>query len=453
MKPFITVVSLGPGDPDLLNHRTLNILKSGTGRLVLRTGLHPAVKWLEGSGIGFETFDGLFQSSEDFDTLNLQIAELLWTMARREKVIYAVPDSNTDRSVVTLYRQKPADAEIETVPGTGSIDVLSALVKSECLDMDFRIVPASDLSLQEYDPNISLLITEMDNPIQAGLVKVFLTDRADDETEVLLLESYRSVLRIPLYELDRQPHYDHQTAVLVPGSDYLSRNRFSLQDLSRIMERLRSPDGCPWDRIQTHESLRPYIIEEAWECIASIDEKNPYHLSEELGDLLFQIVFHASIGADFDEFTLTDVISSICSKMIRRHPHVFSAGSSSSPPDWESVKQAETGNRTVLSSLEDVPEGLPGLNYAAKTLKKADRIPQMKRTAAQTLAELKTHLSVFDGKTASFREADLGRLLFLCAELCYRSHMDGELILHQAVGRFKSKLRDGGKEEIKHPES
>jgi tetrapyrrole methylase family protein/MazG family protein len=128
---------------------------------------------------------------------------------------------------------------------------------------------------------------------------------------------------IPLYQLDNQKHYDHTAAVFLPGVDYLHRARHTFEDLERIVSRLRAPDGCPWDSVQTHRSLTPYMVEEAWEVVNAIEEDDPDHLADELGDVLFQVFIHASIGKSCGEFTLTDILTDICRKMIHRHPAVF----------------------------------------------------------------------------------------------------------------------------------
>ena len=126
----------------------------------------------------------------------------------------------------------------------------------------------------------SLLITEVDGAITAGEVKEHLSSLLDEESTVWLIQSEGRPVSLPLYELDRKKKYDHMTAVLVPGSDFLHRCRNTIDDLLKIMERLRAPDGCPWDSIQTHESLRPYMVEEAWEAVNAIDDNDPPVISK-----------------------------------------------------------------------------------------------------------------------------------------------------------------------------
>jgi len=441
----ITVVSLGPGDPELLNRKTVRTVLNADN-LILLTERHLSAGWIASQGKTYTTLDDLFESSEDFDGFHAAAASLLWSKACASSVVFAVPDASTDLTVRTLFRTKPDGGILEIVPGTGYQDAYLSASMGWLPDPDLRVVTATDLLSADYDPNVALLVLELDNALLAGQVKVFLSDLLDDGQEVVLLQGGSSVSAIPLYELDRRDSYDHQTAVLVPSSGLPERTRFVLQDLVRIMDILRSPEGCPWDREQTHRSLRPYLTEEAWECVASIDQEDMFHLSEELGDLLFQIIFHSSIGKSFDEFTLNDVISSICLKMIRRHPHVFTpctAGeSTASPPSWEKLKQEETGHSGVSESLEDVPPGLPSQKYAAKVLKKLSPLPAFNRSADRILAEIRSEADRLAKHTDPDPEQSLETLLLLCAELCFRENRDGELLLHHAAGRLGERIRE-----------
>ena len=446
----IVIVSLGPGDPDLLNQKTLRALYT-SGTLILRTGRHPISSWLKEKSISFSTLDFLYEISDDFDLLNQSVADFLIRQAKSGPIVYAVPDAATDRTVRALLREKPESLSVEVVPGVSLYDAHLSSSLSFLQDNAITAVPADELSDSfHYDPNTSLLIIELDNQILAGQVKLFLSDALGDEHNVYLLRVGYKPSCVPLYELDRQTGIDHRSAVLIPGSGLLERSRFSFGDLEALMEKLRSPDGCPWDRIQTHESLRTYMIEEAWECVACIDQEDPDHLCEELGDLLFQVVFHASVGRSFGEFTLHDVVTAICCKMIHRHPHVFGSCNQKDPDSvraaWEQLKQEETGNRSVISSLDDVSSGLPSLKYAAKTMKK------LKGTSA-VRSDPEAVLSDIEDLTASLRSGSvsgdsdlLGRLLILCSELCFILGSDSELILHQAVDRLKSRLKNVDKE-------
>lgn len=437
----ILIAALGPGDPGLLNLRTVKALQEAED-LVLRTGRHSVAEWLDQQGIAYETLDALYEEADSFDELYGRIAAQLWEKAKKTSLVYAVQDPLSDLSVQALYRLKPEHAAIGIIPGTSCTDAQIAALKPWMKDADLRIVPAYDLMRMEYNPNGNCIVSEVDNALLAGEVKTFLSEYLDDQSEIIFLRSGFSPSVIPLYMLDRQKHYDHLTAFMVPGSGFPERGRYVLEDLVRIMEKLRAPDGCPWDRAQTHLSLKPYFVEEAWECAAAVDENDMDHLSEELGDLLFQVIFHASIGKDFDEFTLGDVISRISRKMIHRHPHLFAdADSTDSPPDWEQLKRTETGRDTVVDSLEDVAPGLPSIKYASKIYSKLGRIGGFRREPEEIIREIRSLLDQMQSGGDTGDEKLLGSLLLRVTELCQSRGADGEMLLHEAADRLKEGIR------------
>ncbi len=457
MKSDIVIVSLGSGDPDLLNIKTVRILREA-GSLILRTSRHPIASWLTEQGIRFSTLDHLYSESEDFDSLNQKAADCLIRLASGSEIVYAVPDAATDQTVRTLFRVKPENLAVSVIPGLSAYDLYLSSSLGRLTDTSVVLVPAVELTSGFfYDPNRTLLVTELNDQILAGQVKLFLSDMLDDEYSVVLLQPDGGAEEIPLWHLDRHAEIDHRHALLVPGSDFSGRNRFVMNDLAALMDRLRSPSGCPWDRIQTHETLRSYMIEEAWECVASIDQQDMDHLCEELGDLLFQIVFHSSIGQSYDEFTLDDVISSICLKMIRRHPHVFAARELNTPESvrdaWEKIKQEETGHRTAVSSLEDVSAGLPSLKYAAKLFRKLDGTPVVRSDASSVMQEILGLVTRMRGNPDKTDGEAFGRLLLLCAELGYIEGLDGELILRRSADRLKKRLKSAEKKIIEDGKS
>ncbi len=444
MKTLLSVLALGPGDPRFLNRLTEDRLRSASP-LIIRTDRHPAAAWLREQEIPFVSMDGIYDESDDFDALNRRIAERVWELAASGKQpAYAVPDPVTDRTVDEIFRLCPERAGVEVVPGFSYADYYLSRCRDLLPETGVRVVSATELLASFYDPDESVLVTEIDGPILAGEIKDFLSGLLGDEATVYLMQDTGRPRALPLYELDRAKRYDHMTALLLPAVDVLRRSRYTMRDLVRIMDRLRAPDGCPWDRVQTHESLQPYMVEEAWESIIAMDEKDPDHMADELGDLLFQIVFHASIGKSFDEFTIDDVISRICEKMIRRHPHVFGDVRAATPQDvadkWETIKRAETGSQTVSESLNDVSPALPSLKYAIKVNKKALQLPAYREDPAALSARLRDLSGRLLNPDGSLSEENMGELLFLCTLLCHLCGRDAEIILHKTVDRFKERF-------------
>ena len=442
---ILTIVSIGPGDPALLNEKSIETIRQA-GMLFLRTGRHPFVKWLEQQRIPFFTMDDLYESSDDFEALSHAVAAKLWKAAgSKENTVYAVSDTMTDHTVDEIFSLRPENARIRMIPGFSFADYYLPICREFFSTADIRICPASSFNARGYDPAKPVLITELNDFITAGEIKNILSASVRDEEKIVFLNGDASPRLIPLFELDRQPSYDHLSAVAAGSFPYASRSRKTLEDLMQIMDRLRSPSGCPWDRVQTHETLRPYVIEEAWEVVDAIQQNDPDHLAEELGDLLFQVVFHASIGKSFDEFSIDDVVGAICEKMIRRHPHVFREdGSAADRTDiafsvetWDKIKQAETGSKTPAGTLLDVSEALPSLRYAEKVLRKLDRFPGFEYPSDEKLlsAFSETIVRLKDGSDRTGMEKRLGSLLFCCSEIARRFDLDSEVILHQTVRR------------------
>lgn len=217
--------------------------------------------------------------------------------------------------------------------------------------------------------------------------------------------------------------------------------------LVRIMERLRGEGGCEWDRVQTHASLRQYLLEEAHEVVDAISRKDPGLLREELGDLLLQILFHAQIAREQGDFEITDVISSISEKMVRRHPHVFSDASASTPEavslQWEQIKKTME-NRNHSSLIGGVPRSFPALLRGAKITKKAARAGfdwentgQVLRKVEEEMEELKEAIS---GGEPEKMEHELGDMLFALVNLARFLNVNPEVAMASANERFERRF-------------
>ena len=439
MTRSVVIVSVGPGDPSLLNEKTRDTLLHAD-RLILRTGRHPLSGWLKSLEISYETMDCLYETSDDFDCLFSALADLLWKHTLSSgQVVYAVPDAMTDRSVDALFSNRPDDGKIIIIPGFSYADYYLSACRGFFSTSDIRICTSVDFSEMEYNPCIPVLITELNDGITAGKIKNDLSTLLNDEDHVLFFEKDAVPRSIPLYELDRQPIYSHMSAVAAGGRSYMQRDTKTFGDLIRIMDILRSSDGCSWDRAQSHQSLMPYLIEEAWETVDCIDTEDPFHLAEELGDLLFQIVFHSSIGKDYDEFTITDIITGISNKMIRRHPHVFQKNGTGpdemSPEEWDRIKQSESGSKTLGASLDNISTALPSLRYAEKVIRKLQRVASLRRTEKEVRSSVMTLGNALCAADRKETEEKLGNLLFCCAELSQMLSIDCEVLLHRTVKR------------------
>jgi len=217
----------------------------------------------------------------------------------------------------------------------------------------------------------------------------------------------------------------------------------SVDRLAKIVARLRSPDGCPWDREQTHESLKPHLLEECYELIDAIDTGDETELKEELGDVLLQVVLHSQMAAEEHRFTLDDVATIIADKLINRHPHVF--GETRLPDSeavlnqWDRIKRAEKSDR--VSALDGVPKGLPALARAQKIQEKAARIGFDWTDAAGPLDKIREELSEVVTTPDSQLEEELGDLLFAVVNFARKKKLDAEQALNRATTKFVNRFQ------------
>ena len=221
--------------------------------------------------------------------------------------------------------------------------------------------------------------------------------------------------------------------------------------LLQIMARLRGPDGCPWDREQTRTSLKPYLVEETYEVLEAIEGNDPGAVEEELGDLLFQVVFHAQVAREQGEFTMEDLLRRLCDKMVSRHPHVFGDASVSTPEEaltqWEAIKQrqAEEGGRR-RSVIDGVPRALPSLVRAQRMQSKAARVRFDWPDAAAAWAKVNEEVAeasraLQDADQRRIQE-ELGDLLFSVVNVARLSGLDAEEALAGAIEKFRRRFTD-----------
>ena len=224
-------------------------------------------------------------------------------------------------------------------------------------------------------------------------------------------------------------------------------DRYGMDDLIRIMELLRSPEGCPWDKVQTHQSIRRDMLEEAYEVAEAIDNQDYENLKEELGDVLFQVVFHSCMAQEAGKFTFDDVVDGVAQKMVFRHPHVFGTAEAENTEQalvtWDAQKQVEKGQKTVGDTLDAVARSLPALIRAKKIQKKAqkagfdwDNVDPVLDKISEEVEELKQAV-----RENSNVEEELGDLLFAAVKAGRFLQVDGEDALHNACEKFIRRFR------------
>lgn len=444
----ITILGLGPGDASLLTQEALEILE-GTGELYLRTLRHPTVSSLP-AHLTLHSFDHLYESEEEFAAIYDQIARQVVQLGRRQEgVVYAVPGHPLvgEESVQRLLLlAEEEDLPVEIVPGLSFLEAVLVALRLDALG-GLQIVDAALLAQRLFpnlDPDLPAIVGQLHSREVAGDVKLTLMSLYPADLQVTLLRglgtSEATLETLPLHELDHQTDIDHLTTLYVPP---LSRPS-SVATFHDIVARLRAPGGCPWDREQTHQSLRPHLLEETYEVLQALDENDDQALREELGDLLLQIILHTQIAAEEGAFTLADVLETIIEKIVRRHPHVF-AGLDVADADevlrnWQAIKREEKEEKED-KPLWDMPLSLPALTLAQRAQERAKREGLGPHSREKLLAELRRGLEQLRDLESQEEAADqLGRVLFALADLGRLLGVDAESALRIATQRFGKDL-------------
>jgi len=304
-----------------------------------------------------------------------------------------------------------------------------------------KILPAIQVENSLLNPREPLLVTELNSPELAGRAKLTLMGLYEAEMPVLL-KNGGGIRSMPLFEIDRQPRYDHQSAVFLPSASMLERSRWDFNDLVDVMTILRGENGCPWDREQTHETLRQYLIEEAYETVAAIEQEDMAHVCDELGDVLLQVVFHALIAKSRGEFDMNDVAGAIVNKMISRHRHIFGndhcATADAVVDNWEKIKKEEKGIQSYTGLMRDIPPSLPALMRAYKVQNKAKQVGFDFENASEALKKVYEEANELSEnlKKGQNPDEEMGDLLFSCVNVARKLKIQPEVCLQSAVEKF-----------------
>ena len=419
----LRIVGLGPTNEKDLTVKALEAIHDESKKF-LRTEAHDAVAYFHSHHIPYKSYDYLYETLDDFDAIYRAIADDLLEAAKTEDISYFVPGHPliAEKTVVYLLEEDPS---IDIVDGLSFIEPVLAAVKKDPID-GMKIINGDDFTDLDFDLHVDTIVTQVYNLRIAGELKLALAELYGDEHEVFVLshaghEDKAFVEKRPVYMLDRFDDYGYETSLFIPATDAYK----DVKDVIRLIRRLRGPEGCPWDGKQTHESMKAHLIEEAYEAAYAIDCKDDFAMEEELGDVLFQVVFHAELAAQEGTFTLASLSEALVEKMIRRHPHVFKGGAS----DWEAMKSKERGEQSLAEKLRHY-EGLPALMRGQKIL---SRLPK------EAL-----HSSVFDGMDEDSRRIVEGLIkLLIDAE---HFGIDAESALATALGRLTDALSDEGDE-------
>ncbi|NGT10789.1 nucleoside triphosphate pyrophosphohydrolase [Clostridium perfringens] len=459
---MLKIMGLGPGAYEALTIGALKELKNNKN-IYFRTEKHPTVDFLKDEGIKFESYDHAYEKYDSFDDVYKYIAEDLITKIKDdEDLIYAVPGHPlvAEKSVINLIELcKENNIQYEVLPAVSFVDAMMEALQVDPIE-GVKIIDAFDMKNQILDKRVGTIITQVYNNLIASEVKLRLLEGYEDDTEIIFVraagvEGLESIRKIPLYELDWQEDIDYLTSIYIPKD---LGNKKDFQDLLDIIETLRNPGGCPWDREQTHESLKSALLEECYEVIDAIENEDEDALIEELGDVLLQVVFHASIGKEDGYFDIMDVIGGISNKMINRHPHVFGNEKANTSEqvlvNWDEIKKEEKGIKTLTEEMQNIAKSLPATTRAYKVQKKAKKVgfdwDDVNCAMDKVKEELNEIKEVYNCEDKSIIEGEVGDLLFACINIARFLEVDGELALDKTIKKFIKRFSYIENEAIKN---
>lgn len=402
----------------------------------------------------FTTCDDLYETAADFDELNADIAARLCSLAAAEDVVYALPGSLSGKAVCRTIAQKATEQDIALCALPGASFSQGALCASGLFfDVSPRTVFANELSEASLDPELPLVVEELADRLLCADAKLALTEYYPDDWQITLAvwqnDAY-TCRQIPVEELDRLPDdcLSPETCLILPPLTFVQLQRRGFAQVAELIRILRAPGGCPWDREQTFTSLRQDVLEEAYEVAEAIDLLDEDKLCEELGDLLLQVVFLSVIAEEQSLFTLRDVTTDLCAKLVYRHPHVFgdavAEDSAAVLVAWDKLKKIEKHQQTQTDVLRAVPKPLPALTRARKVQKKARDVGFDWNDPMDALQKLREETGEFEAELrnqnadAAFEE--MGDLLFSAVNAARLAGIDPELALTRATEKFTDRF-------------
>jgi tetrapyrrole methylase family protein/MazG family protein len=464
--PTVLVVGIGPAGPELVTEAARRAIASvPEDRRFLRTSRHPAAE--AGAVPGARSCDDLYEAEATFPAVYAAIVERLVAAAHQAidgRVLYAVPGSpRVGEATVDLLAADPR-VEVETVAGLSFLDLAWDRLGVDPLGAGVRLVDAASFSVDAAGERGPLLVAQAWNRGLLSDIKLAVPDGGPEvgpAPKVVVLHHLglpdERVEELAWADLDRRFEPDHLTSLWIP--ELASPVGSELLDLEALVRRLRQ--DCPWDRQQTHASLTRHLLEESYEVVEAIEALGPEpgadayaHLEEELGDLLFQVYFHATLATEEGQFDLAAVARGIHDKLVARHPHVFGdvtvADAGQVLSNWERNKQQEKGRQSVM---DGVTGSLPALHHADKVQRRAaavgfdwDSVEGPLAKVTEELGEVRAELDAAPGAgpgqvAGAALTAEVGDLLFAAVNVARHAGVDPEAALRASSATFARRFR------------
>lgn len=421
---MITVVGMGRNTGDLtldgkaaIEHADVVVVKSE------RTHAAKAVAGIRDDAI---FCDDLYESASDFDSLNHAISQRL--LSYNANVAFCVVGDGSDDTTVALL------PDVKIISG---VSLASAVVGGN-MPSGCAVYTAQDLLAATRLYVQPTVVKCIDDKYVASEVQLKLQTVFDGDTSAVFCCG-KQLKKFALWELVKQ-RFDYQATLFLSPKPLTDRQVFDYYACADIMTVLCSPEGCPWDREQTHKSIIKNVIEEAYELAYALQKEDTPHVIEELGDLLMQVIFHLEIAYNDGEFDAEAVYTGLCRKLIDRHPHVFgevhAANSAESLGFWEQQKLKEHRIKGTAENVSDVPRGMSALMRCQKVSSRAAKGGYEFENVAQVADKVREELNEFLAAGDGDRQMEGGDLLFACASLLRLSGIDAETALLLSTEKF-----------------
>ncbi len=461
MPPTITVVGLGSGGEDQLTLGTLKVLEQSARRFA-RTADHPAIVDLMLRQIAFDSFDRLYESLETFEEVYEAITQELLETAKRhvdETIVYAVPGHPmvAERAVQLLRQRAPEEGvSLRLLGGESFLDQSFTRLGFDPIE-GFQLLDAADLTREHLRPRLHTVIGQVYDAFTASeakltLMSVYPDDHLVTVGQALGVPGQENIRQVPLHDLDRLDSYGNLMLVYIPASSDERLRRRSFERLHEIVSILRSPEGCPWDREQTHQSIRRNFIEETFEAIEALDLDDPDGMKEEFGDVILQVLLHSQMEEENGAFDVYDVLAELNDKLIFRHPHVFGGENAQDAEEalnnWEQMKAEEKKRKGIPernSILDGIPKDLPALPRAHKQQKKASGVgfdwPNLNGVFDKIEEELQELRHAAQQESRESQQDELGDLLFAVVNASRFLKADPEEALAGTNRKFAARFK------------
>ena len=444
--PTVTVVGLGPGGAGHVTAETLAAIERVPHRF-LRTSRHPSADLVAGA----TSFDDVYEAAERFSDVYTEIVERLVAAAGRHgEILYAVPGSPLvlERSVALLR----ADGRVhcDVLPALSFLDLAWARLGVDPVEAGVRLVDGHEFARAAGGEHGPLLITHTHANWVLSDVKLAV-ELADGTEPVTILQRLGTaderITTTTWADLDREVEADHLTCVYVPRLAHPVADHYvRFHELARTLR-----ERCPWDREQTHKSLAPYLVEEAFELVDALDAldaddpASDAHVIEELGDLLYHVEFHAAIAEQAGRFSIVDIVDGVHDKLVRRHPHVFgdveAHDADTVEANWDDIKRDEKQRQSIF---DGVASSQPALAYAQQLQRKAGKVGFDWDDVGGPLDKVDEELvevrEAIESGDATAIADELGDLLFATVNVARHNGVDAELALRRAAGKFRRRF-------------